>query len=205
MIISLDLRHKTALVLGNSSEAALRVRRLEEEGALVTHYYGEGELVGEREKGVTYVPRRRPGRATLRGAFVVVATDRDKTLNTWLSHRARRFGYLLNTLDEKETCDFYHVATRRPSPELEIAVTTQGASPSFAARLATRLAETVSAEDLYTLEGLAEFRTKLKRDGRSTFGFDWRTLDAELRTRHKAGQRGVHLDQLINEQAQSTS
>lgn len=199
MIVSLQLRHKRAIVVGNSTEAALRVRRLKEEGALVTQYCGGGTPVGGRENDVTYSPRHRPGRRALRGAFVVVATDRDKSVNVWLSQKARRFGYLLNTLDEKQTCDFYHVASRKPAPELEIAVSTHGASPSFAAKLAARLAEGVSAEDLYTLEGTAEFRTKLQLEGRSSFDFDWKSLDRELRERHKASPKGADLDHLMPE------
>ncbi len=183
MMISLNLKGKTVLVVGSGHEAASRSRSLSHEGAVVTVVSTSDPTLGTRLEGVnfSYQPKLRV--CNLKGVFLVIATDRNRALNEWLFKKSRKFGFLLNTLDEKTTSSFCHVAVRRIDPHIEIAVSTNGASPAFASRLSTRLANQVGIEDIAVLDTFISTRRLLKSSGRSTFDFDWTGLENRVRLR----------------------
>ena len=186
MMISLDLKGRTVLVIGSSSEAISRSKTLSHEGAKVTLVSTSDPALGIQLEGInfSYQPRLRV--RDVKGAFLVIATDRNKAMNEWLFKKSRKFGFLLNTLDEKPTSNFYHVAARRVDPHIEIAVSTNGASPAFASRLSNRLANQVGIEDIAVLDAFISTRRLLKSKGRSTFDFDWTGLENHVRIRQCA-------------------
>lgn len=192
MMISLNLKGKTVLVVGSGHEAASRSRSLSHEGAVVTVVSTSDPTLGTRLEGVnfSYQPKLRV--CNLKGVFLVIATDRNRALNEWLFKKSREFGFLLNTLDEKKTSSFCHVAVRRIDPHIEIAVSTNGASPAFASRLSTRLASQVGIEDILVLDAFITSRELLKASGRSTFDFDWTGLENRVRSRQLAGAEPAH-------------
>ena len=177
MIVSIELTGKKVFVIGNSPESYQRAASARLQGATVSHIRPSDArwLRGRRSAKPRLHPR------SLRGAFLVIATDRDHDLNAWLYRRASRYGYLLNTLDERDTCTFTHVAVRRPHPEIEIAVATGGSSPAFAAVLAEHLAQRTTEADLVVYESFKAFRSQLRKNSVATFGFDWTGLDREVR------------------------
>ncbi len=177
MIISIELTGKKVFVIGDVPEAFQRAEAARLQGAQVSHIRASEARWFRDHRSA----RHRLRRVSLRGAFLVIATDRDPDLNAWLYRRAGRYGYLLNTLDERNTCTFTHVAVRRPHPEIEIAVATGGSSPAFAAVLAGHLAQRTTAADLVVYESFKAFRSQLRNNNVATFGFDWSGLDRELR------------------------
>ncbi len=202
MMISLELKDRTVLVIGSNSEAVCRAKKLSDEGAKVTIVSTYDPMLGTRLEGVnfSYQPKLRVH--TIRGAFLVVATDGNKAINKWLCKKSRKFGFLLNTLDEKATSNFYHVAVRRIDPRIEIAVSTNGASPAFASRLSTRLANQVGIEDIEVLDTFIATRGLLKSSGRSTFDFDWTGLENHVRLRPRTEAKLAH-PSLQHEQSSS--
>lgn len=182
MIVSVNLTGKKVVVVGSTPEAVSRARSLCEEGAKVAL------LVGHKEQcpaGLwTAIEVLRPPKLRSRyfkDAFLVVATDRNREINEKLYRWSFRHGFLLNTLDEKESCNFYHVASRRITPMLEIAVSTNGASPSFASRLANRIRNQVSIDDIAVLDAFVSTRVQLKGKGMSTSDFNWDLLERRIR------------------------
>ncbi|MGC8465535.1 MAG: NAD(P)-dependent oxidoreductase [Acidimicrobiales bacterium] len=183
MIIALDLEGARSIVIGESPEALIRATRLAEEGSLVTYYFGaHPPQKGSIHPSITLRPGLRPPRRALRRARLVLATDRDARTNAFLARVLRGRPNLLNTLDEKQTCNFFHVATRRPHPSISIAVSTHGQSPRFAGVLVDQLAKAITATDLNLFEKFVAHRDKLHATGASTMLADWSAIEATLRS-----------------------
>ena len=70
-------------------------------------------------------------------ALVYAATD-DPNLHRELADEARALGILINVVDVPESCTFISPAVVNRG-ELQIAISTGGASPAFAARLRRKL------------------------------------------------------------------
>jgi len=187
MMISLNLKGRTVLVVGSGHEAVSRSKSLSNEGAKVTLVSTSDPALGTRLEGVNFSYQPKLRARNFKGVFLVIATDRDKAINEWLFKKSRKFGFLLNTLDEKQTSSFCHVAVRRIDPHIEIAVSTNGASPAFASRLSTRLASQVGIEDLMVLDAFVASRALLKANDRSTFDFDWTALEKRVRSQEPVG------------------
>ena len=186
MLVSLEISGKNVVIIGSGGEALSRAKQFIRDGANVTLICGPIIDVGSAE-GVRVIKRSTRGR-DLKGAFLVVATDRDVALNRWLDRKATKYGYLLNTLDEKATCSFYHVAVRHIEPSIDIAVSTNGASPAFASRVATRLAAEFSDTDRAVFEAFVSTRNYLKSNSLSTFEFDWDALEKQVRSGIRCSQ-----------------
>lgn len=178
----LELFGRSVLVVGSGSEAERRAVNLIGEGAEVTLLTTQGTSTSDDRVKVKALKRIRVHRRDLRGVFLVVATDRDRQTNEWLYCQSRKMGFLLNTLDEKETCNFYHTSVRKVHPSLEIAVSTGGASPAYASRLSTRLAREIGDDEIAVFDAFIAARYQLKDAGLSTFDFDWNALEGRLRS-----------------------
>ena len=182
MMLSIDLKDRTVLVIGSTPEAVARSNKLSHEGAKVTLVSTSNPNLGTELEGVGFSYQTRLRSRTLKGVFMVVATDRDRAVNKWLYKKSRKLGFLLNTLDEKITSNFYHVAVRRIDPVLEIAVSTNGASPAFASRLSARLANQVNCTDIAVLDAFISTRAQLKSAGQKCVDFDWTGLENRVRS-----------------------
>ncbi len=180
MIVSLQLSGQKVLVVGSSKEAATRAQSLADEGAAVVHYSPRIQFQSDRR--IQLVQKERPPIRALFSARVVIATDRDPKINSWLFRWKSVCGFLLNTLDEKETCDFYHMSTRTPHPGITLAVSTSGGSPSFAKSLANRLASSVTASDVLVFEHIAQMRQTMIENGQSPLHCDWLEIEQKLRS-----------------------
>lgn len=182
MIISLDLKDKRVVVVGSSDTAVARAARMVEEGAsvklILLDFPSSLPSLDVRE----IVQKKGVAKKDLRGAFLVLATDRNKALNIELKKLADEMGFLLNTLDEKTTSNYFNVAIRRIGPSIELAVSTSGASPAFASRLSTRLANQVTETDIRVFERFSQARRELQRLGIPTSTIDWDELELNVRS-----------------------
>lgn len=186
MMVKLRLENRMVVVIGASDEAVQRANSFANQGARVllvgTPAGGWAPLISvQDDSSMSCRYAKRPSRKDLKRAALVVATDRDDVINTWLSDKAKRYRFLLNTLDVPEYCDYYHVAIRRPHLDIEIGVSTDGHSPAFASSLATRLAKTVTDDDCHTYEVLKQIRQQLRQQGQSPSSLDWVQLELETR------------------------
>ena len=98
--------------------------------------------------------------ADLDGAFLVVAATSRTEVNDLVFREARQRGILCNVVDDPERCDFYYPAVVRRG-RLQIAISTEGASPALAQRLRQELEHQFSTCYGAWLEELAETRRRL--------------------------------------------
>jgi precorrin-2 dehydrogenase/sirohydrochlorin ferrochelatase len=76
--------------------------------------------------------------ADLEGTFLAVVATASRSLNKSIYREAQRRGILCNVVDVPEYCDFYYPAVVRRG-DLQIAVSTNGKSPSLAQKLRQQL------------------------------------------------------------------
>jgi precorrin-2 dehydrogenase/sirohydrochlorin ferrochelatase len=74
----------------------------------------------------------------LDGAFLTVVATASRALNASIYREAERRGVLCNVVDVPEYCDFYYGAVVRRG-DLQIAISTNGQSPSLAQKLRQQL------------------------------------------------------------------
>jgi precorrin-2 dehydrogenase/sirohydrochlorin ferrochelatase len=74
----------------------------------------------------------------LDGTFLAIVATASKTLNQLVYHAAQCRGVLCNVVDVPELCEFFYPAVVRRG-DLQIAISTNGQSPSLAQRLRQQL------------------------------------------------------------------
>ncbi|MGC2491600.1 precorrin-2 dehydrogenase/sirohydrochlorin ferrochelatase family protein, partial [Candidatus Binatus sp.] len=108
---------------------------------------------------VTHIAREYQ-RGDIRGCVLVYAATDDPKLHRELAAEARALGIPINVVDIPELCTFISPAVVKRG-ELQIAISTGGASPAFAARLRQALEDQFGAEYALTLEVLRAARRRL--------------------------------------------
>ena len=157
-----DLSSRRCLVIGGNGEAERKVEGLLSANASVTVI---NETLTDKladwaeQQRFTWLSRAcRPG--DLQGAWLAIATVRDKALAARLKDEAERHGVLLNVADDIPHSNFVSGAVTRRGP-LAIAVSTSGNSPALAARIRKQLEQTFGPEYADFLELLGELRQPL--------------------------------------------
>jgi precorrin-2 dehydrogenase len=160
--IFLDVTGRECVVVGGGEIAARKVESILEAGAHVT-------VVSPRlsppmdaivASGLaTHIARDyQPG--DIRGCVLVYAATDDPKLHRELAAEARALGIPINVVDVPELCTFTAPAVVKRG-ELQIAISTGGASPAFAARLRRALEDQFGTEYARTLEVLRAARRRL--------------------------------------------
>ena len=93
-----------------------------------------------REGSIEWQARSYGGERDLDGAFLVIAATDDTELNIAVFEDAERRAMLVNVVDVPPLCNFILPAIIRTGP-LAIAISTAGASPALAKRMAREIAE----------------------------------------------------------------
>lgn len=153
-LAALDLRGRRCLVAGGGAVARRKAEGLVAAGADVLVVAPE---VGEMPEGAV-VERRAARLADLDGAVIVICATGDPGVNAALAREARRRGVLVNVVDDPAAGTFTVPAMLRHG-RVQVAVSTAGASPLFAARLRDELAAQLGDEHGELAELLAELRT----------------------------------------------
>src|SRR5208282_3908540 len=163
--IFLDVTGRECVVVGGGEVAARKVASLLEAGARVT-VVSPGlapRLEAIVAQGlVTYVARDY-ARGDIRGCVLVYAGTDDSQLHRELAAEARALGIPINVVDMPELCAFIAPAVVKRGA-LQIAISTGGASPAFAARLRRELEDQFGTEYTLTLEVLRAARRRLHAD-----------------------------------------
>ena len=165
--VFLDLRGRRGLVVGGGAVASQKIARLLRAGAHVTVVAPRAieaivRLAGE-------------GRVTLRAHgyspsdmvdidLAVAATD-DPQVNRRVSADARKARALVNVVDSPEQSSFIAPAILERG-DLQVAVSTSGASPSFATFVRDCLAEEIGPEYAAALSVLRRVRERLRAEAR---------------------------------------
>lgn len=96
----------------------------------------------------------------LEGKFLVIAATSSAEVNQAVFRHAEACGVLCNAVDEPERCHFYYPAIVRRG-DLQIAISTAGASPALASRLRGELETMIGPEYAGVVERLGSARKRL--------------------------------------------
>jgi precorrin-2 dehydrogenase/sirohydrochlorin ferrochelatase len=136
----LKLEGKRCLVVGAGKVAEPKIGGLIAAGAAIRVIASEAsEAVREwAREGKIALELRAFSPADIEGTFLAVVATATRTLNESIYSEAQRRGVLCNVVDVPDLCDFYYPAVVRRG-DLQIAVSTNGKSPSLAQRLRQQL------------------------------------------------------------------
>jgi precorrin-2 dehydrogenase / sirohydrochlorin ferrochelatase len=160
--IFFDVTGRPCIVIGGGEVAARKVESLIEAGARVTVVSPRlsPPLQAAVARGlVTHIARDyAPG--DIKGCVLVYAATDDPKLQRELAAEARALGIPINVADVPELCSFIAPAVVQRGA-LQVAISTGGASPAFAARIRRELEDRFGAEYALTLELMRAARRRL--------------------------------------------
>lgn len=130
------LAGRRCVVVGGGALAESKIESLLASGAAVTVVSPSLTEVLKRrwEANVLGWVARKFAAGDLDGAFLVIAATADEAVNEFVYREADRGGILCNAIDQPSRCHFYFPAVVRRG-DLQIAISTNGLSPSLAQRL----------------------------------------------------------------------
>ena len=164
--IFLDVSGKPCLVVGGGEVAERKVRALLAAGAEVTIVspgLGEGLSAIARRGEVRHLARRWK-RGEMAGFALVYAATDDAALHREIATEAGELRIPINVADTPELCSFIAPAVIRRG-ELQIAISTGGASPALAARIRRELEPRLGPEYARLLEVMRAARRRLTAGG----------------------------------------
>ena len=139
--IFLDVTGRRCVVVGGGEVAARKVESLLAAGAEVTiisPVLSAPSLSAIANRGLATHVARAYQRGDIAGCALAYAATDDRDLHRALADEARALGIPLNVVDVPELCSFIAPAVVKRGA-LQIAVSTGGAAPAFAARLRREL------------------------------------------------------------------
>jgi precorrin-2 dehydrogenase/sirohydrochlorin ferrochelatase len=137
----LDIRGRSAIVIGGDRVAAEKATNLSAAGALVTVINPEfcAELQALQSQQAVMLRPKTYETGDLAGAFVVVAaTTSNHEMSKQIWQEAQERGQLINIVDVPALCNFILPSILRRG-QLTISVSTEGASPALAKRIRQQL------------------------------------------------------------------
>src|SRR6266851_1242152 len=135
--IFLDVTGRRCVVVGGGEVAARKVESLLASGAqviVVSPTLAAPALNAAVDRGMVEHIARAYRRGDIAGCALAYAATDDRDLHRALAEEARALGIPLNVVDVPELCSFIAPAVVRQGA-LQIAISTGGASPAFAARV----------------------------------------------------------------------
>jgi precorrin-2 dehydrogenase / sirohydrochlorin ferrochelatase len=184
--VNLLVAGRRVLVVGGGEVAAQKAKGLLEAGAVV-HVVATEVRDDVRDLPLTW--EERPyRRGEVAGYRLAVACTDDPAANQAVYDDGEAAGVWVNAADDPERCS-YTLPARVRQGRLLVTVSTGGHSPAVASWLRARL-EAELGEEYDTLIGLlADERARLRAEGISTEGLDWRgALDSGMLELIRTGQ-----------------
>ena len=164
--VMLDIRDRSAIVVGGDRVAAEKAAGLAASGAhvsVISPVFCHELLLQAEQKQVILRPKAyEPG--DLAGAFVVIAATKDPQLVQSIWAETQERGQLVNIVDIPAYCSFIMPSVLRRE-QLIIAVSTEGASPGLAKRIRHSLEEIFPPAYGAYLRLAALARTQLREHG----------------------------------------
>ncbi|WP_274362601.1 precorrin-2 dehydrogenase/sirohydrochlorin ferrochelatase family protein [Paenibacillus thermotolerans] len=189
--VMLLLGGKRCVVVGGGRVGWRRAEGLLAAGASVVVIAPEGtaELAAAAAQGLLEWHRRPYRSGDLDGALLAFAAAEGDAVNAAVAEEARRCGVLLSAANDSASCDFYVPSVVRRG-SLTLSVSTGGASPKLAKRIASELKESYGSEyEAYT-ELLMRLRKRLQvevPDAKKRYALLERLLDLDLPAKLRAG------------------
>ena len=136
----MKLEGKRCLVVGAGKVGEPKIDSLIGTGARVHVVALEASAAVQKlaNEGTITLELRPFAPADLNGVFLAVVATASRTLNGSIYREAQQHGVLCNVVDDPEYCDFYYPAIVRRG-DLQIAISTNGQSPSLSQRLRQQL------------------------------------------------------------------
>ena len=150
--VNLNVRDRLCLVVGGGNVALRKVQSLLKFGAKIRVV--SPEICAELDELVTqgaieFFPRGyREGE--LEDAFLVYAASNNPEVQSLVAQEAKKYKVLLNSATDPESCDFQVPAHFRRG-ELQIAISTAGASPAVSKMLREKLESSFGDEYEYAI------------------------------------------------------
>jgi precorrin-2 dehydrogenase len=169
LALNIDMRKRTALIVGGGKVAARKLQALREAGAGV-RIVAPAVLPEIREQEASGAVTVRIGcyeTADLDGVALVVAATDDSAANRRVAAEAGQKGILVAVADQPEAGDCHFPAILRRGG-LEIAVSTGGRCPALAAEVRDAIAGVIGDDYACLVEQLAVEREKLLTEGNGT-------------------------------------
>jgi precorrin-2 dehydrogenase / sirohydrochlorin ferrochelatase len=157
--IFLDLDGRRCVVVGGGEVASRKARKLLQVRAEVVVV--SPKVRPELESVATEVRRRPYRKGDLEGAFLVFAATDSREVNAAVTREARGRGIPVNVADEPSEGDFALPSVLRRG-QLQVAVSTGGASPTLARRIRYELEDAFG----YEWAGVVDELGRARRDGR---------------------------------------
>jgi precorrin-2 dehydrogenase/sirohydrochlorin ferrochelatase len=134
--IFLKLTGRPCIVIGAGHLAETKIESLQAANAAVTVVApaATARIVAMAESGEVTWHQREYSAGDLAGQFLAVAATNAPAVNRAVFAEAKAAGVLVNAVDDPPFCDFYFPSVVRRG-ELQIAISTAGASPALAQRL----------------------------------------------------------------------
>ena len=134
--IFLKLTGRPCIVIGAGEIAESKIDSLLTAEARVTVIAptASARIVELSNSGEIVLHRREYAQGDLAGYFLVVAATNNPAVNRAVFAEAEAAGILINAVDDPPFCDFYFPSIVRRG-DLQIAISTAGASPALAQRL----------------------------------------------------------------------
>jgi precorrin-2 dehydrogenase/sirohydrochlorin ferrochelatase len=164
--VVLDAARVKIAVVGGGNEALSRLRLLRAHGAEAEAVYApEASPALAREAGTALV-HRLPSREEIAAMDVLFIGDLDESLAAQLAESARAVKTRVNVQDARGLSDF-HVPAALRRGALLITVSTDGASPGLARRLALHLGESFGSEWAEHVSEISRAREGWRAEGMS--------------------------------------
>ena len=140
--IFLKLTGRPCIVIGGGNLAESKIESLLTANARVTVIAprANARITSLAEAGEITVHTREYAHGDLAGQFLAVAATDNPTVNRAVFAEAEASGLLINAVDDPPFCDFYFPSVVRRG-DLQIAISTAGASPALAQRLRKEINE----------------------------------------------------------------
>ena len=136
----LKLERRNVLVVGAGKVGEAKIAGLLESGAHVriVSIDATSTVLAWAQEGKVDLELRAFRSDDLNSAFLVVVATNIRTLNERVYREAQRRGIFCNVVDVPDLCDFFYPSVVRRG-DLQIAVSTNGQSPSLAQRIRQQL------------------------------------------------------------------
>jgi len=163
--IFFDVTGRPCIVIGGGEVAARKIESLIEAGARVTVVSPRlsPPLQAAVARGIVIHIARDYAPGDIKGCVLAYAATDDPKLHRELAAEARTLGIPINVADVPELCSFIAPAVVKRGA-LQIAISTSGASPAFAARIRRELDDRFGAEYALTLDLMRAARRRLHAD-----------------------------------------
>jgi precorrin-2 dehydrogenase/sirohydrochlorin ferrochelatase len=161
--ICLSLAGKKCLIIGGGPVAERKAASLLEYGAQIKVISPrvEKKIAEWANDDLLIWTAREFAVNDLEGSFMVfIATD-DNSLNQEIAWLCRQRGILVNAVDDPPNCDFFVPSVLRRD-SLAVAISTEGKSPLFAARLRRELETIITSEHGQFVNLLGQIREEVK-------------------------------------------